>query len=70
MNIKLDVKSEIFQNLNGAIEEIVFKSSTGGFYKAYNNLTSTVPVVIHGNGAAKVKIFIIIEIYFILFFFN
>lgn len=56
LNIKLDTKSEIFQNLNGAIEEIVFKKSAGGFYKAYNNLTNSAPIVIHGNGPSKLAL--------------
>ena len=54
--MKLDTRSEIFQNLNGALEEIIFKSSAG-YYKIYNNVTKTYPVVVHGNGSSKVKVF-------------
>lgn len=55
LNIKLDTKSEIFQNLNGAVYDIIIKSVEDS-YKVYNNVTSTFPVVIHGNGKSKVSI--------------
>uniref|UniRef100_A0A6P7FY86 procollagen-lysine 5-dioxygenase n=1 Tax=Diabrotica virgifera virgifera TaxID=50390 RepID=A0A6P7FY86_DIAVI len=56
--IKLDHKSEIFQNLNGVSAEIEIatrqeKEGEGELYYVRNTLTRTEPLVIHGNGAAK-----------------
>ena len=50
--IKLDHKSEIFQNLNGATSdvELVFDDV---FPKVLNTVYDTKPVVLHGNGPSK-----------------
>ena len=49
----MDINSEIFQNLNGATEEVSVISVDEEQVNIYNNLTKTVPAIIHGNGAAK-----------------
>ncbi|XP_064641909.1 procollagen-lysine,2-oxoglutarate 5-dioxygenase 1-like isoform X4 [Lineus longissimus] len=50
--IKLDSKGEIFQNLNGALDEVDLKfKGTEAFM--YNTRTGTTPTVIHGNGPIK-----------------
>lgn len=51
--IKLDTKSQLFHNLNGASEEISIFSLKGDL-SAFNNKTQTVPSVLHGNGGSKV----------------
>jgi len=52
LNIKLDHRSELFQNLNGAMSDVeprfVGKDSV-----IYNTLYSTTPLVIHANGPTK-----------------
>lgn len=53
-NIKLDTKSEIFQNLNGALGDVVVKYR-GNHSFLYNVVTGTSPVVVHGNGPVKVE---------------
>lgn len=57
----MDTKSSIFQNLNGASDEISLFAENDEIY-VYNNITESIPVIIHGNGPTKVKIYI--------FFFN
>ncbi|KAK2187715.1 hypothetical protein NP493_156g03050 [Ridgeia piscesae] len=54
LSVKLDTRGEIFQNLNGALEEVTlkFKGSSGYLY---NSRTGTSPLVIHGNGPIKVQ---------------
>uniref|UniRef100_A0A672KYD4 Procollagen-lysine, 2-oxoglutarate 5-dioxygenase 3 n=1 Tax=Sinocyclocheilus grahami TaxID=75366 RepID=A0A672KYD4_SINGR len=54
-NITLDHKSHIFQNLNGAIEEVVLKFEKSRV-RARNVAYDTLPVVIHGNGPTKVNL--------------
>jgi hypothetical protein len=52
--MKLDTKGEIFQNLNGALEEVDLKfKGTEAFL--YNTRTGSTPAVVHGNGPIKVK---------------
>ncbi|KAK7471384.1 hypothetical protein BaRGS_00035990, partial [Batillaria attramentaria] len=53
-NMKLDTKSEIFQNLNGALGDIILKYR-GSHSFLYNIVTGTSPVVVHGNGPIKVE---------------
>jgi hypothetical protein len=51
--MKLDKRSEIFQNLNGALEDVVISVNDYEIY-LFNNVTKTKPAVIHGNGPSKV----------------
>jgi hypothetical protein len=48
----LDTKSTIFQNLNGALNEISLVTM-GDELVVYNNKTETLPTFIHGNGPIK-----------------
>uniref|UniRef100_A0AAZ3NYW4 PLOD1-3-like GT domain-containing protein n=1 Tax=Oncorhynchus tshawytscha TaxID=74940 RepID=A0AAZ3NYW4_ONCTS len=52
-NMTLDHRSRIFQNLNGAIEEVVLKFEKARV-RARNVAYDTLPVIIHGNGPTKV----------------
>ncbi len=54
MKIKLDKRSQIFQNLNGASHEIILFAENDQIF-VYNNITESIPSVIHGNGGSKVK---------------
>uniref|UniRef100_A0A8C1NI95 procollagen-lysine 5-dioxygenase n=1 Tax=Cyprinus carpio TaxID=7962 RepID=A0A8C1NI95_CYPCA len=54
-NITLDHKSHIFQNLNGAIEEVVLKFEKSRV-RVRNVAYDTLPVVIHGNGPTKLQL--------------
>ena len=51
--IKLDTKSVIFQNLNGASHEISIFHINDHDLNIYNNVTEQIPAVVHGNGASK-----------------
>ncbi|KAF7235757.1 Multifunctional procollagen lysine hydroxylase and glycosyltransferase LH3 [Varanus komodoensis] len=53
--ITLDHKSKIFQNLNGAIDEVVLKFEKTRV-RARNVAYDTMPVVIHGNGPTKLQL--------------
>ncbi|KAJ6652379.1 hypothetical protein lerEdw1_011609 [Lerista edwardsae] len=53
--ISLDHKSRIFQNLNGAIDEVVLKFEQSRV-RARNVAYDTLPVVIHGNGPTKLQL--------------
>lgn len=53
-NMKLDTRSEIFQNLNGALGDVIQKFRGNHSY-LYNVVSGTSPVVIHGNGPIKVE---------------
>uniref|UniRef100_A0A8C3E6A6 Procollagen-lysine,2-oxoglutarate 5-dioxygenase 1 n=1 Tax=Corvus moneduloides TaxID=1196302 RepID=A0A8C3E6A6_CORMO len=55
INISLDHRSRIFQNLNGALDEIVLKFENSQV-RARNLLYDTLPVVIHGNGPTKLQL--------------
>ncbi|XP_014231000.1 procollagen-lysine,2-oxoglutarate 5-dioxygenase 1 isoform X1 [Trichogramma pretiosum] len=51
-NIKLDHKSEIFQNLNGASYDIELRFKGEEAY-VQNTAYNTVPMILHGNGYSK-----------------
>jgi len=52
LNIKLDTKSAIFQNLNGAMDEVTVKFKGNNSY-LYNFKTGFQAAVVHGNGPIK-----------------
>ncbi|XP_066564976.1 procollagen-lysine,2-oxoglutarate 5-dioxygenase 2 isoform X2 [Amia ocellicauda] len=52
LNLTLDHKCQIFQNLNGAIDEVLLKFGTDRV-RARNTVYDTLPVVIHGNANTK-----------------
>lgn len=54
--MKLDTRSEIFQNLNGAIDEIIKIEDENKNLVVFNNLTKTYPAFIHGNGPSKLNL--------------
>lgn len=55
LNIKLDYESNIFQNLNGALNDfrVVYNEATGEYF-VKNLMSDSVPSLVHGNGASKV----------------
>uniref|UniRef100_UPI003AAACAC3 procollagen-lysine,2-oxoglutarate 5-dioxygenase 1-like n=1 Tax=Centroberyx gerrardi TaxID=166262 RepID=UPI003AAACAC3 len=55
INITLDNKCRLFQNLHGALDEVVLKFENGRV-RARNVLYDTLPVIIHGNGPTKLQI--------------
>ncbi|KAM4772006.1 procollagen-lysine,2-oxoglutarate 5-dioxygenase 2 isoform 2-T2 [Rhinophrynus dorsalis] len=55
INITLDHKSKIFQNLNGAVDEVVLTFENGKA-RAENSQYETFPVLIHGNGPTKIQL--------------
>ncbi|XP_023134789.1 procollagen-lysine,2-oxoglutarate 5-dioxygenase 1 isoform X2 [Amphiprion ocellaris] len=55
INITLDSKCRLFQNLHGALDEVVLKFENGRV-RARNVLYDTLPVIIHGNGPTKLQI--------------
>ncbi|KAJ8338131.1 hypothetical protein SKAU_G00370970 [Synaphobranchus kaupii] len=54
-NMTLDHRSRIFQNLNGALEEVVLKFEKARV-RARNVAYDTLPVIIHGNGPTKLQL--------------
>ncbi|EDV23843.1 uncharacterized protein TRIADDRAFT_50405 [Trichoplax adhaerens] len=52
-NIKLDHKSVLFHNLNGAQEEVNLIPDNGGKYRLFNEVYQTLPIAVHGNGPTK-----------------
>ena len=52
--MKLDTKSVIFQNINGAAANLLVFDYAGDL-KILNSLTLTVPACIHANGPTKVS---------------
>uniref|UniRef100_A0A1A8KAZ1 procollagen-lysine 5-dioxygenase n=2 Tax=Nothobranchius TaxID=28779 RepID=A0A1A8KAZ1_NOTKU len=54
-NMTLDHRSRIFQNLNGAIDEVVLKFERAKV-RVRNVAYDTLPVVIHGNGPTKLQL--------------
>jgi len=52
LKIKLDTKSMIFQNLNGALDDVTVKFQGSSGY-LYNIKTGFTPIVVHGNGPIK-----------------
>uniref|UniRef100_A0A8I6GFD5 Procollagen-lysine,2-oxoglutarate 5-dioxygenase 1 n=1 Tax=Rattus norvegicus TaxID=10116 RepID=A0A8I6GFD5_RAT len=55
INISLDHRCRIFQNLDGALDEVVLKFEMG-HVRARNLAYDTLPVVIHGNGPTKLQV--------------
>nr|XP_021504831.1 procollagen-lysine,2-oxoglutarate 5-dioxygenase 1 [Meriones unguiculatus] len=55
INISLDHRCRIFQNLDGALDEVVLKFEMG-HVRARNLAYDTLPVVIHGNGPTKLQL--------------
>ncbi len=53
LSIRLDHKASIFQNLNGATDEVNLMFTSNSTY-AYNSIYDTTAVVYHGNGPSKV----------------
>ncbi|XP_012246247.1 procollagen-lysine,2-oxoglutarate 5-dioxygenase [Bombus impatiens] len=53
--IKLDHKSEIFQNLYGAVADVELKFE-GGKASLLNTVYSTEPLILHGNGYSKLSL--------------
>ncbi|XP_078101512.1 multifunctional procollagen lysine hydroxylase and glycosyltransferase LH3 [Sander vitreus] len=54
-NMTLDHRSQIFQNLNGAVDEVVLKFERAKV-RARNVAYDTLPVIIHGNGPTKLQL--------------
>ncbi|KAM9414370.1 multifunctional procollagen lysine hydroxylase and glycosyltransferase LH3 [Pholidichthys leucotaenia] len=54
-NMTLDHRSRIFQNLNGAVDEVVMKFEKSKV-RARNVAYDTLPVIIHGNGPTKLQL--------------
>ncbi|XP_033928119.1 multifunctional procollagen lysine hydroxylase and glycosyltransferase LH3-like isoform X2 [Melopsittacus undulatus] len=52
LGLALDHHSRIFQNLNGAIDEVVVKFEPGRV-RVRNVASDSLPIVIHGNGPTK-----------------
>ncbi|KAM8822969.1 procollagen-lysine,2-oxoglutarate 5-dioxygenase 2 isoform 2-T2 [Spinachia spinachia] len=52
LNVTLDHKCQIFQNLNGAVDEVLLKFGTGSA-RVRNTVYDTLPAVVHGNGNTK-----------------
>ncbi|KAM4605913.1 procollagen-lysine,2-oxoglutarate 5-dioxygenase 2 isoform 2-T2 [Polymixia lowei] len=52
LNMTLDHKCQIFQNLNGAVDEVLLKFGTG--VRVRNTVYDSLPAVVHGNGNAKI----------------
>ena len=52
--MSLDTRGEVFQNLNGALEEVKVKYKSGASF-LYNFKTGMIPAVVHGNGPIKVR---------------
>ncbi|XP_070802471.1 procollagen-lysine,2-oxoglutarate 5-dioxygenase 2 [Pituophis catenifer annectens] len=52
INITLDHKCNIFQTLNGAVDEVLLKFEDGRA-RARNSIHDTLPVTLHGNGPTK-----------------
>ncbi|TRY58499.1 hypothetical protein DNTS_004915 [Danionella cerebrum] len=53
LNMTLDHKCEIFQNLNGALDEVLLKFGTDRV-RVRNTVYNSLPAVIHGNKNTKV----------------
>uniref|UniRef100_A0A8C6SR44 procollagen-lysine 5-dioxygenase n=1 Tax=Neogobius melanostomus TaxID=47308 RepID=A0A8C6SR44_9GOBI len=52
LNMTLDHKCQIFQNLNGAVDEVLLKFGTDRV-RVRNTAYDCLPVVVHGNGNTK-----------------
>ncbi|XP_049607995.1 procollagen-lysine,2-oxoglutarate 5-dioxygenase 1 isoform X1 [Syngnathus scovelli] len=55
INITLDSTCRLFQNLHGALDEVVLKFEDGQV-RARNLQYDTLPVIIHGNGPTKLQL--------------
>ncbi|XP_047465808.1 procollagen-lysine,2-oxoglutarate 5-dioxygenase 1 isoform X2 [Mugil cephalus] len=55
INITLDSRCRLFQNLFGSLDDVVLKFEDGRV-RARNVLYDTLPVIIHGNGPTKLQI--------------
>lgn len=55
INMTVDSKCRLFQNLHGALDEVVLKFEDGRV-RARNVLYDTLPVIVHGNGPTKLQI--------------
>ncbi|RWS03079.1 Procollagen-lysine:2-oxoglutarate 5-dioxygenase 3-like protein, partial [Dinothrombium tinctorium] len=55
-SIKLDHKSNIFQNLNGAMGDVEIRFDENGDASVYNTAYHTNPIILHGNGMSKLVI--------------
>ncbi|XP_069474352.1 procollagen-lysine,2-oxoglutarate 5-dioxygenase 2 isoform X2 [Ambystoma mexicanum] len=55
INITLDHKCRIFQNLNGAVDEVLLKFKNGRA-RGRNTVYDTFPVILRGNGPTKVQL--------------
>ncbi|XP_060029419.1 multifunctional procollagen lysine hydroxylase and glycosyltransferase LH3 isoform X2 [Erinaceus europaeus] len=55
LGLNLDHKSRIFQNLNGALDEVVLKFDRNRV-RIRNVAYDTLPVVVHGNGPTKLQL--------------
>ncbi|XP_061128081.1 procollagen-lysine,2-oxoglutarate 5-dioxygenase 1 isoform X1 [Syngnathus typhle] len=55
VNITLDSTCRLFQNLHGALDEVVLKFEDRRV-RARNLLYDTLPVIIHGNGPTKLQL--------------
>ncbi|KAL3040396.1 hypothetical protein OYC64_011427 [Pagothenia borchgrevinki] len=53
LNMTLDHKCQIFQNLNGAVDEVLLKFGTN-LVRVRNTVYDSLPVVVHGNGNTKI----------------
>ena len=54
LGLRLDHRSHIFQNLNGAKDEVDLRLS-GPNATVVNTIYETTPAVLHGNGPSKVQ---------------
>nr|XP_020457902.1 procollagen-lysine,2-oxoglutarate 5-dioxygenase 2 isoform X2 [Monopterus albus] len=52
LNMTLDHKCQIFQNLNGAVDEMLLKFGTDRV-RVRNTVYDSLPVIVHGNGNTK-----------------
>ncbi|XP_014268231.1 procollagen-lysine,2-oxoglutarate 5-dioxygenase 1 [Maylandia zebra] len=55
INITLDNKCRLFQNLHGALDDVVLKFEDSQV-RLRNVLYDTLPVIVHGNGPTKLQI--------------
>uniref|UniRef100_A0AAR2KXV1 Procollagen-lysine,2-oxoglutarate 5-dioxygenase 1 n=1 Tax=Pygocentrus nattereri TaxID=42514 RepID=A0AAR2KXV1_PYGNA len=55
INITLDSKCRLFQNLHGALADEVVLKFEDGRVRARNVLYDTLPVIVHGNGPTKIN---------------
>lgn len=55
INMTLDSRCRVFQNLHGALDDVVLKFEEGRV-RARNVLYDTLPVVVHGNGPTKLQL--------------